>query len=70
MMHSKTSSNLVNSISHMTGYQPKSSFMIYLGAPICDGQVRVLYFDDLLTKIRHKLAGWKANFLSQGGSSL
>ncbi|OVA09801.1 Ribonuclease H domain [Macleaya cordata] len=67
MLHSKSPASLVNSISHLTGYQRKSAFMIYLGAPICDGRVKIRYFDDLLTKIRIKLAGWKANFLTQGG---
>ncbi|OVA03985.1 Ribonuclease H domain [Macleaya cordata] len=67
LLHSKAPSNLVSSISHMTGYQRKSDVMVYLGAPIYDGRIRVRYFDDLLSKIRHKLAGWKANFLTQGG---
>ncbi|OVA07571.1 hypothetical protein BVC80_669g5 [Macleaya cordata] len=67
MMYSKTPSPLINSIVRITGYQRKANHMTYLGAPICDGRIRVSYFDDLLTKIRDKMAGWKANFLTHGG---
>ncbi|OVA13862.1 Ribonuclease H domain [Macleaya cordata] len=67
MMHSSSPSTLVNSISQTTGYQRKTAVMMYLGAPICAGRMKVIYFDGLLSKFRNKLAGWKANFLSQGG---
>ncbi|OVA12560.1 hypothetical protein BVC80_9013g9 [Macleaya cordata] len=67
MMHSKTPTSLVQSIEFITGFHRKASVMTYLGAPICDGRIKVLYFDEMLTKIRKKLAGWKSSFLSQGG---
>ncbi|OVA08894.1 Reverse transcriptase zinc-binding domain [Macleaya cordata] len=68
MMYSKTPNTLINSIVRITGYQHKVNHMTYLGTPIYDGRVKVIYFDDLLTKIRNKIAGWKANFLTQGES--
>ncbi|OVA14271.1 Ribonuclease H domain [Macleaya cordata] len=67
MMYSGTPSSVVQVVGSLTGFHRKSSVMTYLGAPICVGRLKVLYFDGLLTKIRNKLAGWKANFLSQGG---
>ncbi|OVA11801.1 hypothetical protein BVC80_637g3 [Macleaya cordata] len=65
--YSKTPITLINSIVRITGYQHKVNHMTYLGAPIYDGRGKVIYFDDLLTKIRNKIVGWKANFLTQGG---
>ncbi|OVA04930.1 Ribonuclease H domain [Macleaya cordata] len=59
MMHSKTPTSLVQSIEFITGFHRKTSVMTYLGAPICDGRIKVLYFDEMLTKIRKKLAGGK-----------
>ncbi|OVA11803.1 hypothetical protein BVC80_637g5 [Macleaya cordata] len=67
MMHSGTPSLLIQSISNITGYQRKSTVMTYLGAPIYEGRAKIGYFDALLTKFRNKFAGWKANFLTQGG---
>ncbi|OVA15372.1 Reverse transcriptase zinc-binding domain [Macleaya cordata] len=67
MMHLGTPSLLIQSISNITGYQRKSTVMTYLGAPIYEGRAKIGYFDALLTKFRNKFAGWKANFLTQGG---
>ncbi|OVA19753.1 Reverse transcriptase zinc-binding domain [Macleaya cordata] len=66
-MHSSIPSSVVQVVEAITGFQRKPAVMTYLGAPICAGRIKVLYFDDLLSKIRKKMAGWKSNFLSQGG---
>lgn len=45
-----------------------SSFPIkYLGVPLFKGKGIADYFDDLITKVHKKLAGWKTLFLSAGG---
>ena len=39
----------------------------YLGWPIFSRRTRVHYFDELLSKLRKKLTGWKLQLLSPGG---
>ncbi|KAL3614590.1 hypothetical protein CASFOL_041676 [Castilleja foliolosa] len=39
----------------------------YLGAPICKGRIKNIYFDQLIQKVITKLEGWKSKFLSFAG---
>lgn len=46
----------------------KGSFpVIYLGAPIVVGHLKVRDLEPLVTKLKRKVAGWKFKLLSQGG---
>lgn len=39
----------------------------YLGAPLIQGRVKIIYFDELLTKLKLKIDGWMRNLLSFAG---
>ncbi|XP_041015027.1 uncharacterized protein LOC121257846 [Juglans microcarpa x Juglans regia] len=50
-----------------TGFLEDHFPVTYLGAPLMDGRLKASYLDSLVTKLRAKVAGWKARLLSQGG---
>ena len=54
-------------LSHMAQIPLKSGPLTYLGCPIIRGRVKLIYFEELLTKFQNKLMGWYAKFLSNAG---
>ena len=64
--HKMVASRIVM-ISKATGF-PRGSFpFTYLGCPIFKGMSKQAYFDDIVTKVQNKLAGWISRVLSPGG---
>lgn len=41
--------------------------VVYLGAPLVVGRLKVQDLEPLMNKVRKKVAGWKFKILSQGG---
>ncbi|XP_043689263.1 uncharacterized protein LOC122640174 [Telopea speciosissima] len=51
----------------VTGFPRKTLPITYLGAPLYAGRLKICFFDDMVGKIRNKVAGWKGKLLSTGG---
>ncbi|GAA0163798.1 hypothetical protein LIER_39663 [Lithospermum erythrorhizon] len=49
------------------GFRKVSLPFTYLGIPIYKGKKQTIFFDDMMEKIKIKLASWSSNFLSYGG---
>lgn len=62
----KTSSATIASIHNATGFSKKLCPFKYLGAPISEGRGPIFDFEDLLKKVKKKVAGWKNSLLSHG----
>lgn len=54
-------------IVRVTGMQQKDFLIRYLGVPIFAGRSKLIYFEHLVIKVRHKLEGWQARLLSFAG---
>ncbi|XP_042958082.1 uncharacterized protein LOC122293613 [Carya illinoinensis] len=55
------------SLLRLTGFVDGVFPTTYLGAPLVTGHLKAWTLEPLITKIQHKVAGWKFNLLSQGG---
>lgn len=53
-------------ISCITGMSRGTFPFLYLGVPIIQGRIKIIYFEHLVKKVRMKLEGWKAKLLSFG----
>lgn len=53
-------------ISRITGMSRGTFPSLYLGVPIIQGRIKIIYFEHLVEKVRMKLEGWKAKLLSSG----
>ncbi|XP_043696659.1 protein ACTIVITY OF BC1 COMPLEX KINASE 1, chloroplastic-like [Telopea speciosissima] len=51
----------------VTGFARKELPITYLGAPLYAGRLKYFFSDDLIGKIRNKVAGWKGKLLFGGG---
>lgn len=51
-------------VSTITGFGQKQLPLTYLGVPIFNGKMKVVFFEHIIEKIRRKLAGWNARLLS------
>ncbi|EOY26436.1 Uncharacterized protein TCM_028053 [Theobroma cacao] len=58
---------LIDIISQTTYFLHKTLFVIYLGAPLFKGLIKILLFDSLITKIRDRISRWENKILSPGG---
>lgn len=54
-------------ISRITGMVRGTFPFLYLGVPIIQGLIKIIYFEHLVEKVRRKLEGWKAKLLSFRG---
>ncbi|XP_043724786.1 uncharacterized protein LOC122671558 [Telopea speciosissima] len=63
----KVSMSRAHMIGAVTGFTRKSLPITYLGAPLHSGRHKICFFDEIVEKIRNKVAGWKGRLLSSGG---
>ncbi|XP_070056298.1 uncharacterized protein [Nicotiana tomentosiformis] len=57
----------VNIIQHITGFTRKGSPITYLGCPMYIGRKRIMYFNDLISKVISRIRRWQGTLLSYGG---
>ncbi|GAA0184603.1 reverse transcriptase [Lithospermum erythrorhizon] len=67
ILSSKASPARCSIVLKVTGFRKGSTPFTYLGIPIYKGKKQSFLFDDLIEKIRGRLASWSSNFLSFGG---
>ncbi|KAK4385713.1 LINE-1 retrotransposable element O protein [Sesamum angolense] len=63
----KCSSLIKQRIHNITGFVSQSLPLTYLGTPLHKGNKKRILYDDLITRMRAKLLGWKQSMLSHGG---
>ncbi|KAL0305119.1 UNVERIFIED_CONTAM: LINE-1 retrotransposable element O protein [Sesamum calycinum] len=63
----KCSSLIKQRIQNITGFVSQSLPLTYLGTPLHKGNKKCILYDDLITRMRAKLLGWKQSMLSHGG---
>ncbi|GAA0168908.1 reverse transcriptase [Lithospermum erythrorhizon] len=54
-------------VQRTTNFRRSTAPLLYLGIPIYKGKKQIFLFEDLVEKIRARLASWSSNFLSFGG---
>lgn len=54
-------------ILNITQFQESQLPAIYLGAPLFQGRIKSIYFDELVSKLNRKIRGWMRNYLSFAG---
>lgn len=64
---SNISTSRRNWIANWTGFQPKQLPIKYFGCTLYVGRRSAALFDDLVMKIKNRIASWNGKLLSQGG---
>ncbi|GAA0157176.1 hypothetical protein LIER_38412 [Lithospermum erythrorhizon] len=67
VLSSKASRSRGAIVQKATGFKRSEAPFTYLGIPIYKGKKQCFLFDDLLEKLRGKIASWSSNLMSFGG---
>ncbi|KAL2235588.1 UNVERIFIED_CONTAM: hypothetical protein Sindi_1291000 [Sesamum indicum] len=63
----KNANLMAHRIKHITGFSRKALPITYLGAPLYKGNKKKILYENLIDKVRNKIAGWEHCHLSYGG---
>ncbi|KAL2237562.1 UNVERIFIED_CONTAM: hypothetical protein Sindi_0947900 [Sesamum indicum] len=63
----KKANLMAHRIKHITGFSRKALPITYLGAPLYKGNKKKILYENLIDKVRNKIAGWEHCHLSYGG---
>lgn len=59
--------NVTSTLADLKGCKVGSLLRSYLGLPLCPGRVTKTLWIPVVERVEHKLASWKAKYLSLGG---
>lgn len=54
----------IHDVENVTGFSQLKFPFQYLGCPIYRRKKKIVYFNNMVAKVSHKLQGWLGNFLS------
>ncbi|XP_073104804.1 uncharacterized mitochondrial protein AtMg00310-like [Elaeis guineensis] len=57
----------IHQIANLTGFHHESTYIKYLGVPLCCGRIKASYFQPIIEKIQSRVSGWFSKLLSFGG---
>lgn len=63
----KMSHTRIHQIANLTGFHHESTYIKYLGVPLCRGRIKASYFQPIIDKIQSRVSGWFSKLLSFGG---
>ncbi|KAK6791449.1 hypothetical protein RDI58_010530 [Solanum bulbocastanum] len=66
LLHPNAFRTTSDRIKKSTGFHKKQAPITYLGCPLFIGRPKLIYFSELINKIRNRVIGWKSRILSYG----